>query len=60
MLFGHQYSRVVDPIPILPSYLECEERGENLWNSEEALDPQVAVAMATEDRWMSQRRLPNR
>ena len=51
MLLGHQYcsSRVVDPIPTFPSYLECEESDEDLCNNEGALDPQVMVAMATED-----------
>ena len=61
MLLGHQYcsSRVVDPIPTLPSYLEYEESDEDMCNNEEALDPQVMVVMATEDGRMSQRRLSN-
>ena len=51
MLLGHQYSssRMGDPIPTLPSYLECEKSDEDLCNNEEALDPQVMVAMVTED-----------
>ena len=50
MLLGHRYCSfgVDDTMPTPQSYLECRERGEDMYENEDPLDPQVMVAMATE------------
>ena len=50
MRLGHSYcsSRVVDTISTPPSYLESKQAIEILYDTEEALFPQMVVAMATE------------
>ena len=50
MVLRHQYcsSGVVDTMPAPQSCLECKERGEDLYEDKEPMDPQVMVAMATE------------